>query len=267
MKAIRLHTRSISTGMVYEEAPQAHPKEGEVLVRVYAAAITPGEHLWPETWKTAAGQERSLPIPGHEFSGVVEETGRGVIQLAVGDAVYGYTDARRDGAEAEYCLALPAELALKPPSLDHVQAAAVPLSALTAWQAFFEHAQLSAGQRVLIHGAAGGVGIFAVQLAHWIGAHVIGTASAHHHDLLRALGTTEAIDYTTIRFEEVVHDIDLVLDTRGGTTLERSWNVLKTGGTLISLMERPSQERAHQLGIHATAFIVKPDGTQRDIWR
>ena len=262
MKAIRLHSRSLPTGMVYEEAPQPHPKEGEVLVRVYAAALTPGEHLWPETWETATGQERLRPIPGHEFSGVVVEIGLGVTQLAVGDAVYGYTDARRDGAEAEYCLAMPTELALKPSSLDHVQAAAVPLSALTAWQAFFDHAQLSAGQRVLIHGAAGGVGIFAVQIAHWIGAHVIGTASARHHDLLRALGTTEVIDYTTIRFEEVVHDIDLVLDTRGGTTLERSWNVLKTGGTLISLVQRPSQERAQQVGIHATFFIVKPDGAQ-----
>jgi NADPH:quinone reductase-like Zn-dependent oxidoreductase len=138
----------------------------------------------------------------------------------------------------------------------------VPLSALTAWQAFFDHAQLSADQRVLIHGAAGGVGLFAVQLAHWIGAHVIGTASARHHELLRALGATEVIDYTTTRFEEVVQDLDLVLDTRGGTTLERSWNVLKTGGTLLSLVQRPSQERAHQLGIHATAFIVKPNGTQ-----
>jgi len=178
MKAIRLHSTSVPTGMVYEAAPQQHPKEGEVLVRVYAAAITPGEHLWSETWKTATGQERLRPIPGHEFSGVVVETGLGVTQFAVGDAVYGYTDARRDGAEAEYCLALPTELALKPSSLDHVQAAAVPLSALTAWQTFFDHAQLSAGQRVLIHGAAGGVGIFAVQIAHWIGAHVIGTASA-----------------------------------------------------------------------------------------
>jgi NADPH:quinone reductase-like Zn-dependent oxidoreductase len=153
MKAIRLHSTSVPTGMVYEAAPQQHPKEGEVLVRVYAAAITPGEHLWSETWKTATGQERLRPIPGHEFSGVVVETGLGVTQFAVGDAVYGYTDARRDGAEAEYCLALPTELALKPSSLDHVQAAAVPLSALTAWQTFFDHAQLSAGQRVLIHGA------------------------------------------------------------------------------------------------------------------
>jgi NADPH:quinone reductase-like Zn-dependent oxidoreductase len=196
------------------------------------------------------------------FTGVVEEIGEGVTQFAGGDAVYGYTDARRDGAQAEYCLALPSELALKPSSLDHIQAAAVPLSALTAWQAFFDHAQLIAGQPVLIHGAAGGVGIFAVQLAHWIGAHVIGTASARHHELLRALGTTEVIDYTATRFEKVVHDIDLVLDTRSGTTLERSWKILKPSGALISLVKRPSQERAQQLGIRAIAFIVKPDGTQ-----
>jgi hypothetical protein len=223
VKAIRLHSKSGPAGMVYEEAPRPYSKAGEVLVRVYAAAMTPGEHLWPETWKTATGQERFQPIPGHAFSGVVVETGSDVTQFAVGDAVYGYTDARRDGAQAEYCLAFPSELALKPASLDHVQAAAVPLSALTAWQAFFDHAQLSADQRVLIHGAAGGVGLFAVQLAHWIGAHVIGTASARHHELLRALGATEVIDYNTTRFEEVVQDLDLVLDTRGGTCAGYLW--------------------------------------------
>src|SRR5713226_6487213 len=118
----------------------------------------------------------------------------------------------------------------------HVQAAAVPLSALTAWQALFDHAHLAAGQSVLIHGAAGGVGVFAVQLAHWAGAHVIATASARNRDFLHELGANEVIDYTTTRFEDVVHAVDLVFDTVGGDTLERSWTVVKQGGVLVSIV-------------------------------
>src|SRR5207248_6540679 len=156
--------------------------------------------------------------------------GHGVTEPAKGDEVYAMLDYCCDGAEAEFTIALPSELAPKPRTLDHVQAAAVPLTALTAWQALFEHAHLAAGQSVLIHGAAGGVGVFAVQLARWAGAHVIATASAHNRDFLRELGANEIIDYSTTRFEEVVHDVDLVFDTVGGDTLERSWQAVKQGG-------------------------------------
>src|SRR5205814_8230482 len=142
----------------------------------------------------------------------------------------------RDGAEADYTIALPDELAPKPHALDHVQAAAVPLSALTAWLALFEHARLEAGQTALIHGGAGGVGVFAVQLARWVGAQVIATASARHRDLLHGWGASEIIDYTTTRFEEVVQGVDFVFDTVGGDTLQRSWQVVKPGGVLASVV-------------------------------
>jgi NADPH:quinone reductase-like Zn-dependent oxidoreductase len=193
---------------------------------------------------------------------VVEEVGPGVSTLVRGAEVYALTAFDRDGAEAEYTIALPSELAPKPRSLDYVQAASVPLTALTAWQAFFDHAGLIAGQTVLIHGAAGGVGVFAVQLARWAGAQVIATASARNHDFLRALGANKIIDYTTTRFEEVVHDVDLVLDTVGGETLERSWAVVKKGGMLISVASPPSTEQAKAHGVRSVWFIVEPNREQ-----
>lgn len=263
MKAIRLHGRGGPDRLVYEDAPQPHPGPGEVVVRVKATAVIATELGWPETYQTRAGDERSLPIPGHDLAGVVVEVGPGVTDIAVGAEVYALTAFDRDGAEAEYTLVLPGELAPKPRSLDDVQAAAVPLSALTAWQAFFEHATLAAGQTVLIHGAAGGVGVFAVQLARWVGAYVIGTASARNRDFLRELGANQTIDYTTTPFEEVVHDVDFVLDTVGGDTLHRSWQVLKPGGTLVSVVSpRPSLEEAKAHGVHLVWFIVTPNRDQ-----
>jgi NADPH:quinone reductase-like Zn-dependent oxidoreductase len=155
---------------------------------------------------------------------------------------------------------LPSELAPKPRTLDYVQAAAVPLTALTAWQAFFDHTKLVAGQTVLIHGASGGVGVFAVQLAHWVGAQVIATASAHNRDLLRELGANEIIDYTTMRFEEVVHDMDLVFDTVGGDTLQRSWQVIKPGGMLVSIVSSPPPANvAKGHGVSFVWFVVEPN--------
>jgi NADPH:quinone reductase-like Zn-dependent oxidoreductase len=262
MKAIRLHGRGGPDRLVYEDVPQPHPGPGEVLVRVKAAVIAT-ELRWPVTYQTRAGNERSLPIPGHDLAGVVVEVGPGVTEIAIGAEVYALTAFDRDGAEAEYTLAEQGELAPKPRSLDYVQAAAVPLSALTAWQAFFEYAGLAAGQTVLIHGAAGGVGVFAVQLARWAGAYIIGTASARNRDFLRDLGVNKTIDYTTTRFEDVVHDVDFVLDTVGGETLERSWQVIKPGGTLVSVVSlRPSFEEAQAHGVRLVWFIVKPNRDQ-----
>ncbi len=169
----------------------------------------------------------------------------------------------RDGAEAAFTIALPGELAPKPRTLDHVQAAAVPLSALTAWQALFVHARLAAGQTILIHGAAGGVGVFAVQLARWAGAHVIATASARNRDFLRELGANEVIDYTTTRFEEAVHGVDFVFDTVGGDTLQRSWQVVKPGGVLLSIVSpRPSFAEAKEYDVRPVWFIVQPNREQ-----
>jgi NADPH:quinone reductase-like Zn-dependent oxidoreductase len=263
MKAIRLHGRGGPDHLVYEDAPPPHSGPGEVLVRVYATGVIANELKWDATYQTKEGSTRVLPIPGRDLSGVVEEVGPGVITLAKGSEVYAMLGYGRDGAEAEYTIALPSELAPKPGTLDYVQAAAVPLTALTAWQALFDHASLVAGQTVLIHGAAGGVGVFAVQLARWAGAHVIGTASARNRDFLRELGANEIIDYTTTRFEEVVHDVDLVFDTVGGDTLERSWQVVKPGGVLASVVSpRPSFEEAKAHGVRPVWFVVEPNREQ-----
>src|SRR6266496_2695950 len=263
MKAIRIHGRGGPERLVYEDVPQPHPGQGEVLVRVYATGVIASELSWDETYETKAGSKRVLPIPGRDLSGVVEEVGPGTPTLTKGSQVYAMTDYGRDGAEAEFTIALPSELAPKPRTLDYVQAAAVPLTALTAWQALFEHASLVAGQTVLIHGAAGGVGVFAVQLAHWAGAHVIATASARNRDFLHELGASVVIDYTITRFEDVVHDVDLVFDTVGGDTLERSWQVVKPGGVLVSVVSpRPSFEEAKAHGVRPVWFVVEPNRQQ-----
>jgi len=263
MKAIRMHGRGGPEWLVYEDVPPPHPGRGEVLVRVYAAGVIATELEWDETYETTAGDPRALPIPGRDLSGVVEEVGSGVTTLVKGSEVYAMLGYGRDGAEAEFTLALPAELVPKPRTLDFVQAAAVPLTALTAWQAFFDHASLVAGQTVLIHGAAGGVGVFAVQLARLAGAQVIATASARNRDFLRELGANEIIDYTTTRFEEVVHDVDLVFDLVGGDTLVRSWQVVKPGGVLVSVVSpRPSFAEAKAHGVRPVWFIVEPNREQ-----
>lgn len=259
MKAIRIHTRSGPEAFVYEDAPQPHPGEGEVLVRVYATSVMWQEPTWAETWKTPTGVDRDLPIPGHDLSGLVAEVGTGVTDVAIGEAVYALTEFWRDGAAAEYAIARATDLAPKPRSLDYVQAAGVPLVGLTAWQALFDHARLSAGQSVLIHGAAGGVGSMAVQLAHWVGANVIGTASARNRDFLRGLGADEVIDYTSTRFEDMLHDVDVVLDTIGGDTMERSWSALKKEGLLVSVFSPPPKEQAKAQSVRALFFVVQPN--------
>ncbi len=259
MKAIRIHGHGGPERLVYEDVPQPHPGQGEVLVHVYATGVIANELKWSATYETRTGSKRSLPIPGHDLSGVVEEVGSGVTTISKGAAVYALTAFDRDGAEAEYSIALPSELAPKPRTLDYVQAAAVPLTALTAWQALFEHAGLAAGQTILIHGAAGGVGVFAVQLARLTGAQVIATASAHNRDFLRELGANQIIDYTTTPFEEVVHDADVVLDTIGGDTLEHSYQVVKPGGVLVSVASPPSAEKAKAQSVRPVWFVVEPN--------
>jgi NADPH:quinone reductase-like Zn-dependent oxidoreductase len=260
MKAIRIHGRGGPDHLVYEDAPQPHPGPGEVLVRVYAAGIIANELKWDETYQTTAGSPRALPIPGRDLSGVVEEVGPGVTTLVTGSEVFAMLGYGRDGAEADYTIALLGELVPKPSTLDHVQAAAVPLSALTAWQALFDHAHLAAGQTVLIHGGAGGVGVFAVQLVHWAGAQVIATASARNRDFLRELGANEIIDYTTTRFEEEVHGVDLVFDLVGGDTLQRSWQVIKPGEVLVSMVSPPppaAVAKGHD--VRFAWFVVEPN--------
>ena len=274
MRAVRIHKFGGGPqDLVYEEdVMQPHPKEGEILVKVYATGVTRNEIDW--IWYNP---DISLPlILGHEFSGIVEEVGPKVTNQSVGEAVYGLTDTlsvTRDGAEADYVIAIDSEIAPKPQSLDHEYAAAVPMAGLTAWQALFDHAHLSSKDTVLIHGAAGGVGSFAVQLARWTGAHVIGTASAHNSSFLKDLGVNDVIDYKKTSFEDRVHDVDVVFDTVGGKTLERSWQVLRKGGKLVSVasqdlpttfdnLQAYFKEKGESYGIDATWFIVLPSRDQ-----
>ena len=261
MKAVRVHGRGGVDHLVYEDAPQPQPGPGEALARVGASGVIATELKWDETYQSVTGAPRLFPIPGRDLSGVVAAVGPGVTDLAVGDTVYSMLGYGRDGAEAEYAIALPSELAPRPRTLDDIQAAAVPLSALTAWQALFVHGGLSSGQTALIHGAAGGVGVLATQLARWKGARVITTASARNADFVRTLGADEVIDYATTRFEEVVHDVDVVFDTVGGDTLARSWQVVKPGGVLVSVVS-PLSGPPVRADIRYLYFIVEPNGAQ-----
>jgi len=257
MRAIRLHQVGGSESLLYEDAPKPNPKDNEVLVRVYATAITPTEFAWYPTFHTPDGATRQFPIIlGHEFSGVIDAIGPACMGVQVGDPVYGLSDWFIDGAQADYCLTVPANIAPKPASLDHTQAAVVPISALTAWQGLIDRAQLSEGQRVLVHGAAGGVGSFAVQVARHKKAHVIATASKANADFVAALGADEVIDYRTTPFETVVRDVDVVLDTVGGDTRDRSWEILSKSGRLVTIAA--DAERLTQPRVRDAFFIVEP---------
>ena len=262
MKAIRIHSRAGPEALVYEDAPVPKIAKGEALIKVHATAITPTEFTWNSTFTTPDGKDRLPVVPGFEVSGTVEEVAPDVSDLSAGDAVHGLLNFWRDGAAAEYVTARAADLAPKPTSLDHVHAAAVPLSGLTAWQALFDHANLSAGDRVLIHGAAGGVGTWAVQFAHSRRAHVIGTASPTKHAFLRELGADEVLDYTAVRFEDKVRDVDVVLDTVGGETLDRSWGILRKGGALVTIVGDAPEDKATKYGVRAVSFLVQPNRTQ-----
>jgi NADPH:quinone reductase-like Zn-dependent oxidoreductase len=262
MNAIRIHHYGGPEVLLYEEAPRPQIREGEVLIRVHAAGVNPLD------CKVRAGElkevvQHKFPlIPGWDVSGVVEEVGQGVLQFERGDEVFAMADSTRDGAYADYIAVREAAVAMKPKSLHHVRAAAVPVSALTAWRSLFDLGHLQSGQRILIHGGSGGVGHFVVQLAKWKGAHVLATASTKNQELLRKLGADETIDYTSQKFEDVAHKIDIVLDTIGGETQERSWLVLKKGGVLISLVQPPSEQKARRFGVRGIMCSLEPDGAQ-----
>ena len=262
MKAIRLHARGGPEQLVYEDAPKPILGPQDALVRVFATAITRTELTWDQTYQNADGSRRIPAIPGHEVSGIVEKLPPGITGIAPGDAVYALTDFPRDGAAAEYVAVRAADLALKPRSLDHVHSAAVTLSGLTAWQALFTHAGLERGQKVLIHGGAGGVGTFAVQLAHRKGAQVITTSSAANLEFLRGLGADTTIDYTKTRFDDELRDIDVVLDAVGSDVVERSWQVLRKGGVMVSVAEPVPENEAREHGVRGLFFIVEPNRSQ-----
>jgi len=249
MKAVRIHSYGGPEVLKYEDAPEPTPGKGEVLVKVYAAGVNPVD------WKVREGYLKQainypLPlIPGWDVAGIVESIGTGVTKFKKGDEIFGKPDLTRNGAYAEYIVVNESDLALKPKSKDFVHSAAVPVTSLTAWQSLFDVAKLEAGQKILIHAAAGGVGSFAVQFAKWKGAYVIGTASKNNLEWLKSIGADETIDYNVVKFEDVVHDMDVVLDTIGGETQNRSWKVLKKGGILVSTVGQPSEKEAEKFGV------------------
>jgi len=263
MHALHAYATSDPSRLVLEDAPVPTLGPDDVMIRVHASGVSPGELDWPTAWLHHDGTPRTPPIvPGHEVAGVVDAVGPASVGLGVGDDVFGYIDVRRDGADAEYVAVRADELAPKPATLTHVQAAAIPLSALTAWQALFDHGDLASAQRVLVHGGAGGVGTFAVQLARWRGARVVATSSARDADIVRELGAEVVIDYRATRFEDTVADLDLVIDTVGGNTWERSWNVIRPGGRLVSIAVPRPPDRETPDGRRAIWFVVKPDRKQ-----
>jgi NADPH:quinone reductase-like Zn-dependent oxidoreductase len=262
MMALRAHVRGGPEQLVYEQAPEPTTLPGEALVAVHAAAITFAELTWDLSWTTRDGADRTPVIPSHEMSGVIAGLGDGVTNLAVGDEVIGLIDFDRDGAAAEYAAVPAATLAGKPPSLSHEQAATLPLAALTAWQALADYAALEPGERVLVLGGAGGVGLFAVQLAAILGGRVTATGRAADADLVRELGAERFISIDAADTAETSGGLDVVIDTVGGAALASSYALLREGGRLVTLSAPPDPERAAKLRIHAMFFVVAqdPDG-------
>ena len=239
MRIVRLAESpgSIQPGqLMQQDASVPRPGRAELLIQVCAAGVILTELSWYPTSHRKTGEARVGAVPGHEFSGVVAAVGEQVGSLEIGQDVYGMNDWYSDGAMAEYCIAPFFAIAPKPHSLTHAEAASVPISALTAWQGLFERAKLQPGERVLVHGGAGAVGIFVMQLAKLHGAQVIATLSARNSDFVTSLGANQVIDYRESRFEACVRDLDVVFDTVGGETLERSWNVLKPGGRMVTVV-------------------------------
>lgn len=262
MKTVRIHEYGNENVLKYEDAPMPEIQDDDLLIKVYAAGVNPLD------WKVREGYLKGVlphkfPLTlGWDVSGVVETVGSKVTNFQVGDAVYACSNATRNGAYAEYIAVNSREVALKPASIDHNHSAAIPMVGLTAWQGLFDVANLAQGQRVLIHAAAGGVGSYAVQLAKTKGAYVIGTASAGKQEFLLALGVDEALDYTSVNFADKVKDIDVVFDSIGGDTLERSWQVLKPGGFLVSIAEVPSEEKANAHNVRSSFFVIQPNAEQ-----
>jgi NADPH:quinone reductase-like Zn-dependent oxidoreductase len=262
MLAMRAHRRGGAEQLIVEQVPVPVPAGGEVLIEVHAAAITLTELTWDLSWQTRDGADRTPVVPSHEVSGVVADVGAGVTGLAAGDEVYGLVDFDRNGAAAEFVTVPASALAAKPAKASHVEAAALPLAALTAWQALVDHAHLRPDERVLVHGGAGGVGVYGVQLAARLGAHVIATDLPQNETFVRDLGAVEFLDFTTRRFDALLGGLDVVLDAVGGETLTRSYGVLRPGGRLITLAAPPDQRAAAEHGVAATFFVVAPDGDE-----
>lgn len=259
MKAIVINEYGDESVLKYEEIEKPQPKDDEISVKVKISAVNPVD------WKIrdGLGEMFGLKFPiilGCEISGTVEETGANVKKFKTGDEVFGFIAER--GAYAEYVIAKEIELSKIPENFNFENAAAIPVGALTAWQAIFDSAGLQSGQKVLIHAASGGVGSMAVQLAKGKGAYVIATASGKNEEFVKDLGADEFIDYTKTKFEDVVKDVDVVFDTVGGDTQERSFQVLKKGGFLVTIVNPPSSESAEKYGVQAEMIHLVPNAEQ-----
>jgi NADPH:quinone reductase-like Zn-dependent oxidoreductase len=261
MHALRAHEQGGAETLRYEEAAIPKPGIGDVLVRVHAASFTPTEMTWPSTWVDRAGKDRLPVIPGHEVSGVVTALGYGTTAFAIGDAIYGLTDWYRDGAAAEYIAVEARNLAPKPPTVSHREAAAIPMTGLTAVQALFDHGRLAAGQTVLILGAGGGVGTFAVQLAHAAGARVLASARAWARDLVLGLGADTFVDADRDDVAASAKAADLVFDLVGGEAFARVWSSLRDDARAVSVVEPPAA-RSDGRGPTGRFFVVEPNPTQ-----
>ncbi|WP_184444232.1 NADP-dependent oxidoreductase [Mycobacterium sp. AZCC_0083] len=256
MRAIIARDRAAGVdGLELADVPYPHAAENDVVVQVHAAGFTPGELDWPGTWTDRAGRDRTPTIPGHEVAGVVAELGYGTTGLTVGQRVFGVTDWCRNGTLAEFVAVEARNLAPLSEGVDPITAAALPISGLTAWQGLFTHGQLRAGQTILIHGAAGGVGSVAVQLAHEAGARVIGTGRTDHRQTVLDLGAEGFVDLELDQLESV-GEVDVVFDVMGGEILERSATLVRSGGALVSIAEPPPIQPEDG---RAVFFVVEPD--------
>ncbi|MFJ2393871.1 NADP-dependent oxidoreductase [Streptomyces sp. NPDC087843] len=259
MKAIAVRDRDAAAGgLTLTDLPYPHAAENDVILRVHAAGFTRGELDWPATWTDRAGRDRTPSVPGHEVSGVVAELGYGTTGLTVGQRVFGLTDWTRNGSLAEYVAVEARNLAPLPADVEHTSAAALPISGLTAWQGLFDHARLTTGQTVLIHGAAGGVGSIAVQLAHEAGARVIGTGRSAARETVLTLGAHAFLDLESDRLEDA-GQVDVVFDVIGGDILDRSAALVRDGGTLVTIAQPPSVRPENGRAIF---FVVEPDRTR-----
>ena len=259
MKAMQVNNAKQGPALIAVELPQPEPGEGELLIRVHAAGVTPTELGWYPTNYAKDGSPRKGAIPGHEFSGVVAALGKNASGFEIGEEVYGMNDWFADGATAEFCVTQSQSVAPKPATLTHEEAATVPIGALTAWQGLLDRAKIQPGERVLVQGGGGAVGIFAVQLAHLHGAHVIATVSPKQLKLVADLGADEVIDYHSSRFEDRTQKVDVVFDGVGGETLDRSWNMLKSGGRMVTIA---SIDDTAEQRIKDAFFIVEPNQQQ-----
>jgi NADPH:quinone reductase-like Zn-dependent oxidoreductase len=257
MKAVRIHAYGSAGVLRYEDAPLPELAPDDVLVRVVAASVNPVD------WKIREGYlQQMIPYQfpltlGWDVSGVVEIAGDRVTRFKPGDAVYSRPDIARDGTCAEYVAIRESELAHKPQTISHVEAATLPLAGIAAWESIVTTAQVKAGQRVLIHAASGGVGSIAVQLAKARGAYVIATTSEKNCALVQSIGADEVVDYRTQKFQDAVRDVDAVLDTIGGQVQDASWQVLRRGGILVSIIGTPPAEKAKALGVRSAFLFIQ----------